>query len=640
LSAGPAAPTPAVRFAPSPEVVRSFTATVETRAAPPRAQAIDLVDAEHGWIGTADGIVATADAGATWRRQHTGSIDVVALDIVDRLAGWALGKDDLLGTTDGGASWVSLGMPRPALRSIEFIDASAGWGVAGGEVLLGTRGSIPNRGGILVRTDDGGRSWREDRRVADAQQVCFTSATHGWVTSPRSVLRTIDAGRSWRTVLVPPLVEGPTWVTEIGCAAADVAWVQFHAGGAGGTGYQVLQRTDDGGERWDVLKATGPTLPLRGGVGVPSPLGGAPGSYPGPFSVVDAQAAFFAGGDAALDWLGRTRDGGRSWSQVLRGRPLAVDFVDAERGWALLYTPPGTRVISTSDGGRTWQRRYPDDRAVPAFGVSFVSPAEGFGIGLPEDRDAVLKSEDGGATWRRIGALPAPPHANNAFAARSVSFVDRTTGWAVDAFGRLQRTGDGGRTWREVDVTAGTGRRDPLWATSVGFSSASTGWVVAGTTVFVTADGGRTWHPLDPPLDAHRLMACTAGGLCWIGRLVAGQHPIRPAMLELVQARADGRGPRVTIDLLHDVAVSGAVRAVSVRDAGAGSILASRGCGDLGGSCLFVLDTNDGGRSWVENRIGIRGGDISVLDASFAWIWTGDALFRTSDGGRSWRQVS
>src|SRR5215470_17046529 len=85
-----------------------------------------------------------------------------------------------------------------ALQSVRMITASIGWAVGGGPNLAAT---------ILVRTTDGGRTWR-DAGPAGLRgawwNASFDSARDAWLTLLAAnltrpvIYRTVDGGRTWR----------------------------------------------------------------------------------------------------------------------------------------------------------------------------------------------------------------------------------------------------------------------------------------------------------------------------------------------------------------------------------------------------------------------------------------------------------
>ncbi len=141
----------------------------------------------------------------------------------------------------------------------------------------------------------------------------------------------------------------------------------------------------------------------------------------------------------------RTDDGGETWFALQSGTTYslnAVTFFDADRGITSggLFVPPfhylGITLL-TADGGATWAE-------VPTawfWGLSFANPEKGVGVGNTggeELRSIIQRTTDGGRSWRELSGLR--------FAALyAVSLVDTDTGTAVGRNGTIVRTTDGGR---------------------------------------------------------------------------------------------------------------------------------------------------------------------------------------------------
>lgn len=164
-----------------------------------------------------------------------------------------------------------------------------------------------------------------------------------------------------------------------------------------------------------------------------------------------------------------TDDGGREWRRItpplhdpanLRGGY----FRDRRHGWAL--AEEGTEgaerqaIFSTADGGRTWLRTplRIERLLLPAASVSFSAldgrrvfalvkrsgdTASNFGV--------LFFSGDGGRSWRQLE--PSPPQAGE------IVFESRRDGWLASGFpaAKLWRTRDGGRHWKEVTLPTGLG---------------------------------------------------------------------------------------------------------------------------------------------------------------------------------------
>lgn len=362
-------PTPPVSLRPLPTVTPSVTPSLSPSASPtptpsptPTAQpgivsglaAIQMVGPRLGWAVGSHGIYATSD-GAHWRLQYSSGEQFIGVDFISNTTGWAVGTNTLFGTTDGGASWHQLGEASQTIRSVHFVNASQGWGIAGGDELAGARS--PNAGAIVVETNDGGYSWHNLAAPADAQSVCFSDATHGWLaTGDGIVYRSQDGGRTWNASLQMKRTIAAIGAARIECAAPSALWVDWAPGGAaaGHSPYVVYATVD--GSHWRTVMAEpgtiGNELP-----GVPA----GPGSYPGSFSVVDPSDAVFVGdtppANAATVMLATNGGATLKTTGSIGGAIQTFDaaFVSMSTGWVLAQDTSGQDVIAfTSDGGYHW----------------------------------------------------------------------------------------------------------------------------------------------------------------------------------------------------------------------------------------------------------------------------------------------
>ncbi len=289
------------------------------------------------------------------------------------------------------------------LRSVYFLDQNRGW-VAGSN-------------GTLLRTTDGGESWKKIAALGrdTLLDAYFASEDVGWLVverdllklrtndEPRSyLLKTEDAGFSWQRVFFR---SGDVNVRLVRAIFAD----SQHGLVFGETG--IVFTTRDGGEHW--LRQASPTKHLL--------LGGA---------YIDYAHAWLVGAGATII---QTSDGGTNWQTgIIRDdanvRFTAASFATNNLGWAV-----GTagRIFKTIDGGRTWfaQRSNVD---ADLLDVKFVDPNEGWAIG---NEGLLLHTNDGGARWLSQSATTSHP-------LQRLFFVDRKPGWAVGFGGTLLRYGE------------------------------------------------------------------------------------------------------------------------------------------------------------------------------------------------------
>jgi photosystem II stability/assembly factor-like uncharacterized protein len=179
-----------------------------------------------------------------------------------------------------------------------------------------------------------------------------------------------------------------------------------------------------------------------------------------------------------------------------------IGLLSPEMGWALR----GGRLLSTGDGGRTWEDHTPDgvaELSAEILAATYLDAQHAWALGFESSGDpgslSVFNSADGGVTWQSV-SLPAT--SGEPVVAASLEFVDPDNGWVAlklpsgssFSLGRLFATRDGGRTWEERTLPLG----EP-----VAFIDSRRGWVAggpAGDQLYHTRDGGVTWEAQSLPL--------------------------------------------------------------------------------------------------------------------------------------------
>jgi photosystem II stability/assembly factor-like uncharacterized protein len=131
-------------------------------------------------VGDQGTILKTVDGGTNWIQQTSGVTGaLLRVFFTDEGTGWVVGKSlpelygggdgIILHTTDGGSTWTQqqsgTGFP---LRDVSFIDSSGGMAVGG----WGCANCTGTHGAVILRTDDGGASWR-------SQEIETTKTLYG-----------------------------------------------------------------------------------------------------------------------------------------------------------------------------------------------------------------------------------------------------------------------------------------------------------------------------------------------------------------------------------------------------------------------------------------------------------------------------
>ncbi len=354
-------------------------------------------------------------------------------------------------------------------------------------------GSGVDAGGVdwyrLLR--DYNASGQADARLPDPKlqratygltDVLFADARRGWATGYDNVaaegvvLRTTDGGRSWKTTR--PSDGGAYAVNAITRAPGGSLWV---AGSEGWSG-SLIARSGSAGAEWRYINS--PTV-----------------EYLLDIDSVSAERGLAAGtGGTLLRTNDRGRTWKRI-ATAPPGDLLGLEFTSASEGWVLAneQVAMSGSVRRTTDGGATWaaQTVVPGAflYAVGAVGddvwVAGGDPSAGPLLGgeRVSGDGVLLHSADGGATWEtQWGGGAADLRLSD------VDMLDASIGWAVGDGSAAQEslilhTTDGGSTWTPQD--AGDVHFD---LAAVHVLDAQTAWVVGdGEEILVTTDAGATW---------------------------------------------------------------------------------------------------------------------------------------------------
>ncbi len=157
---------------------------------------------------------------------------------------------------------------------------------------------------------------------------------------------------------------------------------------------------------------------------------------------VDPDNGWVVGSDGTIL---ATKDGGTTWDNQTQGNTYGLNHVvfldDKATGWAV-----GTGVIlHTTNGGGTWEVQH--TTSAQLFEVAFPDAMTGYAVGRVfinangSSAAKILTTKDGGKTWDGDemtweGGL-----------FLGVSFVDADTGWVVGGDDTILGTTDGGKTW-------------------------------------------------------------------------------------------------------------------------------------------------------------------------------------------------
>ena len=252
------------------------------------------------------------------------------------------------------------------LYGVKFVDQNDGW-------VVGAFGTV-------FRTVDAGKSWQP--QVSHTTEllfdVDFTDAKSGWIVGRSgTIVHTADGGETWTK---------QDSGTDKHLFAVDFVDDQF---GVAVGDWGVILTTSDGGKTWK-------SHALENDVILND------------VAMIDRSLGFIVG---EIGTILKTEDGGLTWQTLDSGVQktlFALSFSDARNGWTVGID---AIILQTQDGGATWERRngsvevreleqvgFAQALDNPSLYAIAVSGNRGFAAG---EIGAVMTSEDGGRTWQR-----------------------------------------------------------------------------------------------------------------------------------------------------------------------------------------------------------------------------------------------
>ncbi len=231
------------------------------------------LSADQGWLILGDKLYLTDNQGNNW--QDISPDSVQRAYFLPSGDAWALSAEDqepliLYHSSNGGDSWESINFPVPLDGTwiplqIQLTSPTSGW------VVLQRQTSQAFDSGILMKTNDGGRTWQK-YELPSAAPIHYTSGQEGWLTSRNGdkLFRTTDSGVSWQAATpdqYPKALESiPEDTTLSGRQAGGMGWAVTSRGNCSGEkstpGFTCrsdtsLQQSMDGGQTWQEIPLPG-----------------------------------------------------------------------------------------------------------------------------------------------------------------------------------------------------------------------------------------------------------------------------------------------------------------------------------------------------------------------------------------------
>jgi photosystem II stability/assembly factor-like uncharacterized protein len=321
------------------------------------------------------------------------------------------------------------------------------------------------------------------------------------------------------------MMAAPRWTMQtsgVTVRLRGVSAVSERVAWASGADSTVL-RTIDGGTTWQNLTVTSDALDFRD------------------VDAVDAQTAYVLSiGNGPASRIYKTTDAGKTWTQQFKNEDPkvfldAMTFWDANNGIAFGDSVNGQfYILTTADGGHSWSR-VPQTALPPALENEGAFAASGTNIAVfgkshawigtgAAAKSRVLHTSDRGRTWQ----IADTPLASGASAGIfSIAFRDAKHGVIAggdyrkeqEAVDNLAMTSDGGLTWTLVKGLSG-------FRSVVAYvPGTKTLFAIGPSGGDYSVDDGRTWTTIEGPgfdtfsFAAGKQVGWGAGAKGIIGRL-------------------------------------------------------------------------------------------------------------------------
>ena len=263
------------------------------------------------------------------------------------------------------------------------------------------------------------------------------------------------------TVFLLTMLAAPRWTVQtsgVNVRLRGVSAVSERVAWASGAGSSVL-RTVDGGETWQKLHVTDDALDFRD------------------IDAVDAETAYALSiGNGPASRIYKTVDAGKTWKLQFKNEDEkafldAMSFWDAQHG--IVFGDSVDKqfyILTTADGGSTWSRvppanlppAQPNEGAFAASGtnIAVIGKSQAWiGTGAAA-KSRVLHTSNGGRTWQVADTPLASGPSTGIF---SIAFRDAKHGVIAggdytkeaEAMNNLAITNDGGATWKLVKGLSG-----------------------------------------------------------------------------------------------------------------------------------------------------------------------------------------
>ncbi len=371
-------------------------------------------------------------------------------------------------------------VPRVHYLCIHFVNIDTGWAV-------GVDGTI-------IRTVDAGKTWETIKSPVN-EILLNVNSYNGKVVLLTgfngTVLRSENSGLTWEIPQIPDNITSDLWRVEM--LNDTLGWIA----GKGAT----LLKTTDAGKSWEKVET------------------GYPNYNYWYVSFYKEKYGYIAGDSGKVL---KTKDYGTSWQELNIGDNKSLYTLTVFDSLRVVTGGAFGRVAYTNDGGKSWGLTI-GGGLVNA--MAFVNDTLGYSIGTFES--AYYITRNGGVTWTSTGHGAPLRYGGN-----WIEFVNDTLGYIAGNYLRINLTTDSGYSWNNLFMNEDI--------KDIFFINEKIGFAIDDFSVHKTIDGGVKWNRLGGLpyylktiyfLDNMRgflggqnneILATVDGGSIWIKRPISG----------------------------------------------------------------------------------------------------------------------
>jgi photosystem II stability/assembly factor-like uncharacterized protein len=594
------------------------------------------------------GLLYTTDGGMTWERRYDqpNYFYLTKIEFTSTGKGlFSFSSGGLLITSDGGITFQEeISILNAGFQDMSFMDGQTGFAVVFG-------------GNDLYKTIDGGYTWiaypitpelLNDYLLA----IYFQDELTGFISVGKKVLKTIDGGNNWETVLEsltfyitdifsPDNVHlyvtdyhGNIYISDDNGAN----WTNARIGSSGdlrdcqiindSVAYALaeleLLKTNNGGNSWNTVS----TFPGGGGF-----------TFGTCFHFINENIGFIGG----TNFLFKTEDGGVSISEndFNFDNPIRdIYFLNNDKG--ILITR--NSIYLTENQGATWSLVEST-----AFGflneISFIDQQYGYIVA----DDGLLSTSNGGLTWTEV-------FTGNNPGGYSVFFQDIDNGFILNG-GTVSKTTDGGNTWTKTNLSDHLGDIF-FWDDTIGYGLIAGSYLENSSSIVKTTDGGQSWSIkpiIMPNIECYQLqfVGPEEGYVHGVGNLLLKTTDGGDSWLTVADFTTDGFLNYYFMDELTGFVSTASGKILKTDDGSANWSVVYEGIFPLNdiffknslegfavGKSGSIIKTIDGGNTWSIFNAAIN---VDLFNIVFPTQDTGYIagrdFFKTIDGGNTWERL-